>query len=92
MDWWGVEEEAALMPLTDECAERGGRLALLLLPAWLIGWVRLVDKLRISLPCTTMLSFDFLRSRVSISGDDALVSCPNVCCVKYYRLRQRQDQ
>ena len=32
-----------------------------------MGAVRLVERLRISLPWTTMLSFDFLRSRVSIS-------------------------
>jgi hypothetical protein len=31
------------------------------------GRLRFVDKLIISLPCTTRLSFDFLRSRVSIS-------------------------
>jgi hypothetical protein len=32
-----------------------------------MGAVRLVERLRMSLPWTTMLSFDFLRSRVSIS-------------------------
>lgn len=32
-----------------------------------MGFPRLVDRLMISFPCTIKLSFDFLRSRVSIS-------------------------
>lgn len=39
-----------------------------LLPELLIGARRLVDRLRMSLPFTTRLSFDFRRSRVSISA------------------------
>lgn len=54
-------------PLTEECAETDeGRGPLL--DCELMGWLRLVDRLRISLPWTIMLSLDFLRSRVSISG------------------------
>jgi hypothetical protein len=34
-----------------------------------MGAVRFVERLRISFPCTTILSLDFFRSRVSISVD-----------------------
>jgi hypothetical protein len=44
---------------------RGGRVALP--PLLLIGARRLVERLRISFPFTTRLSFDFRKSRVSIS-------------------------
>jgi hypothetical protein len=36
-----------------------------------MGEERLVERLRISFPCTIMLSFDFLRSRVSISAGNS---------------------
>lgn len=36
-------------------------------PGFRIGEVVSVDRYRMSFPCTTKLSFDFLRSRVSIS-------------------------
>lgn len=36
-------------------------------PGLEMGWLTLVDKYMMSLPCTTRLSFDFLRSNVSIS-------------------------
>lgn len=54
-------------PFVEGAAEAAGREAEAA-PAWLIGCERLVDKFNISLPCTTMVSFDFLRSRVSISA------------------------
>jgi hypothetical protein len=54
-------------PLTDGCGEAVGRVPFVA-PPCLMGSCRLVERLRISLPCTTMLSFDFLRSRVSISA------------------------
>jgi hypothetical protein len=37
-------------------------------PGLEMGWLTLVDKYRISLPCTTRLSFDFFKSNVSISS------------------------
>jgi hypothetical protein len=54
-----------MAPFTDACGDAVGRVAFW--PPLLMGAVRLVERLRISLPCTTMLSLDFLRSRVSIS-------------------------
>ena len=47
--------------------EAGGRDALVALPELLIGALRLVDKLRMSLPLTTRLSLDLRKSLVSIS-------------------------
>lgn len=37
-------------------------------PGLEMGWLTLVDKYMMSFPWTTRLSFDFLRSNVSISG------------------------
>lgn len=42
------------------------------------GRCRLVERLRISFPLTTTLSFDFLRSRVSIS-EMGVNLCQQVC-------------
>ena len=60
--WTGAEVPAAPFVLaadgTAGCAE----------PLRLRGAERFVEILKISLPCTTRLSFDFFRSRVSISG------------------------
>jgi hypothetical protein len=50
----------------DGCGDAVGRVGLA--APWLMGAARLVERLRMSFPCTTMLSLDFLRSRVSISG------------------------
>ena len=70
--FWGgccwVEATGTAAPFTDECAEAEGRFAFC--PPWLMGWLKLVERLRMSLPCTTMLSLDFFRSRVSISASD----------------------
>ena len=68
MDWSGVEAPLATEPLTEGCGEAVGRAALALAPPAAMGALRLVDRLRMSLPWTTMLSLDFLRSRVSISA------------------------
>jgi hypothetical protein len=66
VDWWGVDAPFTAGPLMDGCGEAVGRVAFA--APWLMGVVRLVERLRMSLPCTTMLSLDFLRSRVSISA------------------------
>jgi hypothetical protein len=55
-----------MAPLVDGCGDALGRGGFW--TPWLMGVDRLVERLRISLPWTTMLSLDFLRSRVSISG------------------------
>lgn len=39
-----------------------------------MGCVKFVERLKISLPWTTILSFDFLRSRVSISDVTHVIS------------------
>ena len=44
-----------------------------------IGVLRLVDRLRISLPLTTRLSFDFRRSLVSISEIVSMKMDVDVC-------------
>jgi hypothetical protein len=38
-------------------------------PGLFIGWLTLVERYMISFPCTTKLSLDFFKSRVSISGE-----------------------
>jgi hypothetical protein len=66
-DCWGVEAAAAAAPFTDGWLEGEGRGAAA--PALLLmGACKLVERFRMSLPWTTMLSFDFFRSRVSISA------------------------
>jgi len=62
----GVEGVSAPFVLLEEpAADTEGRFALL---PFAIGALRLVERLRISLPLTTILSLDLRRSRVSISG------------------------
>ena len=46
-----------------------------------MGVARLVERLRMSFPCTTMLSVDFLRSRVSISTSSLAEPCRSGECV-----------
>jgi hypothetical protein len=75
VDWCGVEPFTE-GPLTDGWGDAVGRVAFA--APWLIGAERLVERLRMSLPCTTMLSLDFLRSRVSISVT-ASVRVDTVC-------------
>lgn len=66
VDCCGVEAPAVAAPLTEGWLEGEGRGAAA--PAWLLmGACRFVERLRISLPWTTMLSLDFFKSRVSIS-------------------------
>lgn len=60
----GVEGVCA--PFVDGPAELAMGRPLFWLP-FAIGARRFVDKFKISLPLTTRLSFDFLRSRVIIS-------------------------
>lgn len=51
----------------EACGARDGRLELVDCDCWgRAGVERFVDKLMISFPCTTRLSVDFFRSRVSI--------------------------
>jgi hypothetical protein len=66
VDWCGVEAPLTAGPVTDGCGDAVGRTPFA--APWLMGAARLVERLRISLPWTTMLSLDFLRSRVSISA------------------------
>ena len=64
----GVPAAGGGTPLVEDAAlGPAGRLLCDDAPAWLMGVVRLVERLRINFPWTTILSFDFLRSRVSIS-------------------------
>jgi len=62
----GVEGVFVPLALTEEpAADTEGRFWLL---PFAIGGLRLVERLRMSLPLTTMLSFDLRKSLVSISG------------------------
>lgn len=69
VDWCGVDTLA--IPLVEGFVDAGGRVVPF--APWLMGAVRFVERLRMSFPWTTMLSFDFFRSRVSISVADVSV-------------------
>src|SRR5277367_3220225 len=79
LDAFGVPREGLL---TDAAAilTRGGAL-------------RLVDRLMISFPCTTRLSFDFFKSRVSISVCSLLLAPTYLSRGGLsYHLRQMRNQ
>ena len=61
----GVEDPVCAPFVDAPGVANGGRVALVL--ELLIGALRFVERLRMSLPLTTRLSFDFRRSLVSIS-------------------------
>jgi hypothetical protein len=61
----GVEDPVCAPFVDAPGVDNGGLVALVL--ELLIGARRLVERLRMSLPLTTRLSFDFRRSLVSIS-------------------------